>query len=358
MVVLGDYFINIRIVALKPEELYRYVQSILRENKVEFFVAPYSAWPQVRTQLLATLLLKLTKDIQLSYFEKHQREFVDAIFGNSELLLFDVEKVISSYNIAKGTFSWISKRYILSDFSASNEQFVDACLLAGSDLCSTFPPLEGGPQPLKAALELLQRYRNVTNVVNAEQQNPALTKAIQQSGYLDKYYRARAAVKHHVIMTDDGKVEPLELNEAPSDVHEFIGQRFPEELYFYLSRGVIGPQVPNMLASGELIEMAPLDNGESEEYQKFLESLVPIRTQALSLLAQPLHRFWQNKDVSVYYWFDPKKPRKLVHKEVQPTPYEATSSWNVREATFKPVLGKKGVSLSCYTSCAAQLTVK
>ncbi|KAF8449742.1 PIN domain-like protein [Kalaharituber pfeilii] len=33
-------------IALKPEELYRYVQAILRENNVEFFVAPYSAWPQ------------------------------------------------------------------------------------------------------------------------------------------------------------------------------------------------------------------------------------------------------------------------------------------------------------------------
>lgn len=257
-----------------------------------------------------------------------------------------MEKVISSYNTSKGTFSWISKIYILTDLPATNEQFIDACLLAGSDLCTTFPPLEGGPQPLKAALELLQRYRNVTNVVNAEQQNPALQKAIQNSGYLDKYYRARAAVKHHVIMTDDGKVEPLEVADAPSDVHEFIGQRFPEELYFYLSRGVIGPQVPNMLASGELIEMAPLDNGESEEYQKFLESLVPIRIQALSLLAQPLHRFWQNKDVSVYYWFDPKKPRKLVHKDIVPTPYDTTSLWNVKEATFKPVLQKKNVRLS------------
>lgn len=255
-----------------------------------------------------------------------------------------MEKVITSYNITKGTFSWIRKKYILSDLPASNEQFIDACLLAGSDLCSTFPPLENGPQPLKAALELLRRCGNVANVVSAEQQNPALQKAIQQSGYLDKYYRARAAVKHHVIMTDDGKVEPLELADAPSDVHEFIGQRFPEELYFYLSRGVIGPQVPNMLASGELIEMAPLDNGESEEYRKFLESLVPIRTQALSLLAQPLHRWWHNKDVEVYYWFDPKKPRKLVHKEVQPTPYDATSQWNVKETTFKPALEKKNVS--------------
>lgn len=35
------------LVALKPEELYRYVQTILRENQVEFFVSPYSAWPQV-----------------------------------------------------------------------------------------------------------------------------------------------------------------------------------------------------------------------------------------------------------------------------------------------------------------------
>ena len=212
--------------------------------------------------------------------------------------------------------------------------------MAGSDLCLTFPPLENGHQPLKSALDLLQRYRTVTNVVNSQQEAQKIT----QSGYLEKYFRARAAVKHHVIMTEDGTVEPLDAIDAPSDVHEFIGQRFPDELYFYLSRGVIGPEVLNMLASGELIEVAPLDNGESEEYQKFLLALVPIRTQALSLLAQPLYRFWHSKEVSVYYWWDPKNPQKLVHKEVQPTPYEATSQWHVKEVVFRLALEKSNVS--------------
>lgn len=207
----------------------------------------------------------------------------------------------------------------------------------------TFPPLENGHQPLKSALDLLQRYGSVKNVVNSQQEAPGSQK-IAQSGYLEKYFRARAAVKHHVIMTEDGTVEPLDAIDAPNDVHEFIGQRFPDELYFYLSRGVIGPEVLNMLASGELIEVAPLDNDDSEEYQKFLLALVPIRTQALSLLAQPLYRFWHSKEVSVYYWWDPKTPQKLVHKEVQPTPYEATSQWHVKGAVFRPALEKSNVS--------------
>lgn len=222
--------------------------------------------------------------------------------------------------------------------------FIDACVLAGSEICRAFPPFEGSPHnAFMSSVELLKRCRNVATVVNTHPE------PIQQSGYLDRYRKARAAVKHHAIFTSDGKAEPLDFAEAPSDVHEFIGQRLPEELYYYLSKGVIGPQVLDMLATGELIEIAPFDNGDSDEYKKFLENLNPLRTQALGLLAQPLHRFWFSKEINVYYWFDKNNPRKLIHKEVSVSPAEQTRKWNVRESVFKPELEKDGVWLPLYT---------
>lgn len=188
-------------------------------------------------------------------------------------------------------------------------------------------------------------------MIQAPQDNPTYQKLIQQQKYLDKYQRARAALKHHVILTDEGKVEPLDLADAPSDVHEFIGKRYPEEVYFYLSRGVMGPQVLNMLASGELIESAPLDNGDSDEYRRFLLDLSPIRTQALSLLAAPLHRYWFSREVYVYFWYDPKNPRKLIHKELQPTPYEISSQWTLKEAVFRPEMEKTKVCIAFISRC-------
>jgi hypothetical protein len=45
------------------------------------------------------------------------------------------------------------------------------------------------------------------------------------------------------VLTDEGEVKPLNIEQAPNDIHEFIGYRLPDEVYYYLVRGLIGPQV-------------------------------------------------------------------------------------------------------------------
>jgi len=274
----------------------------------------------------------------LSYLENDSKQFVDAIVGSSELFLFDVDKVITKIDFEKSQFSWLSKRVCRDELGKiSNEMFVDACMLSGSSFLSTFPPLEN-PQfyrksfTIRDSINLMNTLgRNVTGVCTHYQDDPQ----VQQSDYLDRYRRGSMAVKHHVILTDDGRVEPLNLERAPSDIHEFIGQRLPEELYFYLSRGVIGPQVLDWLTSGQLMENPPLDNGDSEEYRSLVrDKLANIRTQALSLLAQHLARFYNNKNVTVRFWFDNNLSRTLTHKGLVPPPFELSAAWNVHEDFF------------------------
>lgn len=135
----------------------------------------------------------------------------------------------------------------------------------------------------------------------------------------------------------------MNIENAPNDIHEFIGYRLPDELYYYLMRGLMGPQSINSLVSGVLIESAPLDNGESIEYHNFLTQLLNIRTQTLSLLTQPLHPFYKTRKVSSYFWFEPTEEQIMHHQpildganRVEATPlntiYEKTSSWNVTKA--------------------------
>lgn len=312
--------------------------KILYENDVDFQVAPYMAWPQVNltSSPISTLLIHL----QLVYLEK--KGFVDAICGNSELFLFEVEKVITHLNVTPGgSFTWVNRPRLLTELGFSNDMFIDACMLSGSEICRPFPPLEGprssNPHAFLNSVELIKRTRNASAVFRTHPE-------LESSGYVDKYRKARAAITHHVILTDEGKAEPLHFASAPGDVHEFIGHRLPEELYFYLSRGMIGPQVLDMLATGELVVVAPFDNGDSEEYRKFLDALNPLRLQALSLVAQPLNFWWLSKEVSVHYWFDKKNQKKLVPKEVIPSPYELPKKWNVKEKILRPELEKSDVS--------------
>jgi Temperature dependent protein affecting M2 dsRNA replication len=259
--------------------------------------------------------------------------------GSSELFLFDVDKVITKLDLERLQFSWLSKRACQEELGKSrgisDDMFIDACMLSGSSFLPTFPPLDNPRKSdtIRDSITMMFAFNRSVTAVCTHYQDDA---QVQQMGYLDKYKRGRLAVKHHVIFTDDGKVEPLDVEHAPFDVHEFIGQRLPEELYFYLSKGVVGPNVLNWITSGELLEMPPLDNGESEEYHRLVrDQLPPIRTQALSLLSQTLHFYYHRKDVTVRFWFDKKAERILKPKDPTPPPQGVIAAWHVKAGTLE-----------------------
>ncbi|KAK6363233.1 hypothetical protein TWF730_000676 [Orbilia blumenaviensis] len=304
--------------SLQPVEVYRFLRQILVDNDVEFQVAPYAAWAQ------------------LVYLERHPKQFIDAIFGPAEVFFYDVDKVITGFSFSRGSFSCLNKKAIMQDLGGLNhEQFIDACILSGFDFCPTLPILEKQNSSLfKTCLDFLKTCRSATGIVNQYSESPA----IKDSGYLDKYRRARLAIKHQPILTDEGFIEPMNIEDAPGDMHEFMGNRLPEEVYFYLSRGVIGSSVLDMIVSGELHELPPLDAGENESYRVFLEGLQTVRAQSLALLSQPLQHWWNSRKISVIYWYDKPNPRPVIYKDLSGGLYESTSSWNVKESVFANAL--------------------
>ncbi|CCJ28602.1 unnamed protein product [Pneumocystis jirovecii] len=218
---------------------------------------------------------------QLAYMLGNNQYNINAIFGSVNILSFNVDH----------------KQTILSSLGGiTNDQLLDIFILLGSDFCPTFPPLE------------------MISQINGD-----VFKFLQDT---IKIFKS--------VLTENGKLLPLNESDAPNDIHEFIGTRLPEEIYFYLSRGIVGPHVINILTSGMLIENTPLDNRDSQEYRDFLKDIFPIQTQSLNLLTQPLHRFYQAKNVSAYYWFDPEHEHKMFHK-ITPSIYESVKTWMVKE---------------------------
>ncbi|CAO3618472.1 unnamed protein product [Mucor hiemalis] len=298
-------------------ELLNTVFHILNKNDVEFIRAPYSAWAQ------------------LAYMYTHPRQMVNAVCGGSELLMWDIDKMITSIDFEKGNYHWVSKRTVLQDLHVSDEQFLDICILAGFEYCPSFPPLNTAHVSFtfNGVHDLIKQHKTGFNAVQAFSDNPTIAK----THYIDVFCRTRCAVKYHLIINEDGEVKPMHIENAPNDIHEFIGYRLPDEIYYYLMRGLIGPQSINSLVSGVLIESAPLDNGESIEYHNFLTQLLNIRTQTLSLLTQPLHPFYKSRKVSSYFWFEPNEEQIMHHQPTEGradatslnTIYEKTSAWSV-----------------------------
>ena len=120
-----------------------------------------------------------------------------------------------------------------------------------------FPPTQHD-QALKAAVDLVKFYKNGKEAVNTFAEQPVV-KAMQ---YPEHFARTRAMVKFSLILSSEGTVVPLPVaapnapphghgnhrdhhptaGDIPSDLHEIFSFRLPDEVYFYLSRGLIGPQ--------------------------------------------------------------------------------------------------------------------
>ncbi|KAJ5558555.1 XPG N-terminal, partial [Penicillium sp. DV-2018c] len=298
-----------------PETLFRFLQRILFQNGVEFIVAPYSAVAE------------------LSYLARGSNPVVDAVFGPSEALLFDLDKLVTRIDTEPAQFFWITKQTCQEELGRlSNEQFLEFCLLLGSPFLRALPLFDNPAFPGKGPT-----VRDALPMFNAAGRS-ALTlcaqyeedRRMQELQYADLYKRAYMIVKHHVYLDVEGRVGPMDPENTSSDMHELIGQRLPEELYFYISKGIIGADVPNFLTTGEVCLSLPLGTEDTEIYRQLVgDILTPIRTQSICLLANSLHRFYQTKVIKIRPWFDENSDSRSVELKNIPSVKETIMRWRL-----------------------------
>jgi hypothetical protein len=108
-------------------DLWRMVLRIFRHRNVEFIVAPYCAWAQ------------------LIYLQRHPKQYVHAIYGSTDTLLYPgVDKLITGLDLAGGaggpTFTFVSKRALVGELTVTEDQFLDVAILVGFTNSPPFPP--------------------------------------------------------------------------------------------------------------------------------------------------------------------------------------------------------------------------
>lgn len=239
----------------------------------------------------------------------------------------------SQYVPENSEFCWIDRRTCLEELGRiPTPIFVDSLLLAGSKLLPAFPPLKKSSKgySIRDVVSLVANAGG--SIMSLCNQYPD-DASFQRLDYLDRYKQAITSIRHHIIITMEGDIETLDKENAPSDVHDCVGQRLPEELNMYLSRGLVQPRVLNWLASGIILIPAPYDGGDSKVYQHLVRvDLETPRNQALSLLASHLNRYYQRKEVTTKYWYDSSAIQKINIKDLLPSsPKESLASWNVKE---------------------------
>lgn len=157
---------------------------------------------------------------------------------------------------------------------------------------------------------------------------------VQALDYEDKYKKAVLSLKHHVVLDKEGKAIQLGSEYDAGDAHEFIGLRLPEELYFYISRAMLGPRVPNWLTSGEIDLILPVGCEDTEAYRHLLgDQLTSLQTQTICLLSNSMNRFYQSRSITIKTWYI-RETAKSINVKDEPSVKEKIAGWKVREIAF------------------------
>ncbi|KAG8903915.1 hypothetical protein FRB99_002572 [Tulasnella sp. 403] len=333
-------------------DLWRSVLRIFRNRNVEYMVAPYVAWAQ------------------LIYLYRHPNSYVHTIYGPTDALLYPhMDRIITNLdlNADPPTFTFVVKRSILNELGLTEEQFLDAGVMAGFDHYITFPPNQH--ESFQATVNLVKEHKSGFNAVTANADHPA----VRQTQYIEQFARARAMVKYSLILTSEGLVTALPLAipsanhhqhvtaaDIPSDLHEVFSNRLPDEVYYYLSRGLIGPQALVWLTSGQIIEPPPLDNGETNEYRRFVKEVVTEgatgpRATALALITSVINSSWVGRRVTTTFWYE-----NVSMQNAKPIPHsgpattqlvERVNGWAVKSNIIEEELRRQNSSTIDFALC-------
>jgi hypothetical protein len=225
---------------------------------------------------------------QLAHFA--EQGVVSTVFGPPGLLLYGVESVVIHINFPQCTFDWVDLSSVLSKWNITRDQFVDACMLAGTEYCLTYPylnldhfqPNQSGRFNFDAVVHIVKQ----PPLINWMQTFPTPE---MKDGHVDGYCVCKVLVQNSpVLHLQDNNIRPLGAGlrpQVPNDFHKIMGEKLPKSLYYLMLQGMISHKLPQALAKGEWTDKSqPLV--DTEEFRSLLIELKDYRQAALGLIAR------------------------------------------------------------------------
>jgi len=253
---------------------------------------------------------------QLAHFA--EQGVVSTVFGPPGLLLYGVQSVVIHINSPQLTFEWVDLESVLQKWQITRDQFVDACMLAGTEYCLTYPYLNLGHfQPaapgrfnFDAAVYIIKQ----APLINWVQTFPTED---MKNDHVDGYCICKVLVQNSpVLHLQDHVIRPLGAGgpgspqpQVPVDFSDIMGAMLPNSLYFLMLNGFISHKLPQALAKGEWTDKSqPLV--DTLEFRDLLTNLQDYRETALGLIARHLKECFQTKQILCKAFWDPHPIRQ------------------------------------------------
>lgn len=227
---------------------HRFAQATSRINSDFVFVVSH----YLQTRNCDTFQAPYFSASQLAYFA--QEGAIDAVVGPPALLLFGLPRVIIGIHPNENKFDWIELSQLLTTWNITEEQFVDACLLAGTEYCLTFPYLN------------LSRFHGATHrfsfgtAIEFIKQAPLIgymqhfPNEEMRLDHVDGYCVCKTLIKYPLALHFDGQLKPIARKSqkalkreggegtacdevaVPDDFQKIVGLPLPNSVLLLMSR--------------------------------------------------------------------------------------------------------------------------
>eukprot|EP00916_Digyalum_oweni_P014510 GHVL01023775.1.p1 GENE.GHVL01023775.1~~GHVL01023775.1.p1 ORF type:complete len:749 (+),score=112.32 GHVL01023775.1:61-2307(+) len=264
---------------------------------------------------------------QLAYFV--EQKCFDAIVGPPSIMLFGVSRTIMQFDFPKKIFHSVDIDNLLTQWNVDHTQFVESCLLAGTEYCLTYPYLNlhqfhpgQSDFTFGAALDFIRQSPLSSYACHFPSEDTRID-------HVERYCLTKTLLMYPIVMQLNGcvaaipdisggyKTPPSKCNALqrangnsdtnhiilPDDITSIVGERLPHNLYFLMCRGVVSRKLLTALATGVWIDYShPIV--DSNEYRDILNDLVSYRLRAVGLLASHLDYFYQTKQIEFTRYCD------------------------------------------------------
>lgn len=256
---------------------------------------------------------------------------VSGIMGPRELLLYPLtDVVIQELDWVKNQATYVDRDYLMRQLGVDEPLFVDALLLTGTSFLPPFPakpaqPRQGSTNTVRDVVNMLR-----TNAKHVRQLCNSFDDVLRDyPNWFDQYCTARMIVKHYIYISTSGPILVANYDSLTEGSHEYLGIRLPDELFHYLSVGLIGSDLLSWTVHSKVTVLPTLDGIASKEYKDLvLTQLASTRALALGLVVPRLARGIHHYDIEVETWFGQSAK---IGKSLFQTPSPKALSWDFEE---------------------------
>jgi len=275
---------------------------------------------------------------QLAHFA--EQGVVQTVFGPPGLLLYGVQRVVIHIDFGRQMFDWVDLESVLQKWQIDRNQFVDACMLAGTEYCLTYPYLNLGHfQPaapgrfnFDAAVYIIKQ----APLINWMQTFPTEE---MKNDHIEGYCTCKLLVQkspvlhvHDQIICSLGNGGTGGSSQVPYDFHAIMGEKLPNSLYYLMLHGVISHKLPQALAKGEWTDKShPVV--DTAEFRSLLNDLQDYRANSLGMIARHLHPRFQQKEITWKVFWDAHQARQQGAQGMPPEEVEVR--------TLRPVINRQ-----------------